>query len=355
MYKTYEILLIKWQRDYLIDQSNGRGCQAVTCYYGSSSGTGGITLDSFLHSPLMVVISFFATYLYVGCGITLGYHRLLTHKSLSVPKWLEYFIVLGGYLCLMGSPIVWVAVHRLHHLKSDQKGDPHTPRDGFKHALYEWMFQMSDYQTDEEVKRVTPDLCQDPLYKHLGQSHQPAQALLCLAVNVLFRVPVLVFCGWPALVANVVATVTVFWATQFVNTFCHMDNQGYRTFNTREDSRNVWWVGILACGEGWHNNHHAMPKSARHGMTWKEFDVTWCYIWTLEKLGLAKAVVRPNPTVAKAKRLSPVPHNIVLYSTKVPASIPSELEDYNETMLVGVGTHAHAHAHQQQAAASASN
>lgn len=307
-------------------------------------------MDAIFHSPLTaVVISFFVTYLYVGCGITLGYHRLLTHKSLTVPKWLEYLIVSGGYFCLMGSPIVWVAVHRLHHLKSDQPGDPHSPRDGFKHALYEWMFQMPQYQSDEEVKRVTPDMYNDPVYKYLGRGHTAGQALLCLALNVVFRIPILVMFGWPVVVANVIATTTVFWATQFVNTFCHMEHHGYRTFNTREDSRNVWWVGILACGEGWHNNHHAMPKSARHGMTWKEFDITWCYIWMLEKLGLAKAVVRPNPTVANAKRLAPVPHNITLYQTKVPSALPAELEDYNETMLVGVGTHAQ----QQQAAAAA--
>ncbi len=292
-------------------------------------------MENVLHSPLAVgLISFFVSYFYVGVGITLGYHRLLTHKSLTLPKWLEYLIVSGGYFCLMGSPIVWVAVHRLHHLKSDQPGDPHSPRDGFTHALYEWMFQMPNYQTDEEVVRVTPDLMQDRFYRLLGHGHTAQQAQLCLGINIAARVVLGLVFGWAALLGNLAATFIVFWSTQFVNTFCHMENHGYRTFNTREDSRNVWWVGILAVGEGWHNNHHAMPKSAQHGMAAHEFDLTWITIWVLEKLGLAKEVVRPNPTVARAKRLSPVPHNLALYTSKSQAHMPEKLEDYNETMLV---------------------
>lgn len=306
--------------------------------------------NALFHTPVAIAIGFLVTYLYVGCGITLGYHRLLTHKSLQVPKWLEYLIVSGGYFCLMGGPIVWVSIHRLHHLRSDQPGDPHSPREGFMHALCGWMFESHKYQTAEEVKSVSADLYEDPVYKYLGRDHTAGQAQLCLALNILFRIPVLLIFGWPILIANVLATATVFWSTQFVNTFCHMKDHGYRTFNTREDSRNVWWVGILACGEGWHNNHHAMPKSARHGMTWKEFDITWISIWVLEKLGLAKAVVRPNPTVANAKRLSPVPQNITLYSTKV--ETPIVMEDFNESMLVGVGTAAQ---QQQASAASVSN
>ncbi len=290
-----------------------------------------------IHVPPLTsaIVSFFASYLYVGLGITLGYHRLLTHKSLVLPKWLEYAVVSGGYFCLMGSPIVWVAVHRLHHLKSDQPGDPHSPRDGFTHALFKWMFHTSEYQTDEEIVRVCDDLMQDPLYRKLGASHSPGPAIMCMWLNIAARVALLLLFGWPVMVANVLATVIVFWSTQFVNTFCHMENHGYRTFATREDSRNVWWVGILALGEGWHNNHHAMPKSARHGMATPEFDITWITIWLFEKLGLAKAVIRPNPTVARAKRLTPVPHNVALYSTKSPAHLPTVMEDYNETMLVG--------------------
>jgi stearoyl-CoA desaturase (delta-9 desaturase) len=244
---------------------------------------------------------FFGSYVYAGLGITLGYHRLLTHKSLKVPQWLAYFIVAGGYLCLMGSPIVWVAVHRLHHQKSDQPGDPHSPREGFWHALLGWMFHMEEKQSNEEVKQAASDLMEDPFYRALGYSHKPEQAWLCLGVNIVFRGLIWAFFGLPAMLANLTATIIVFFSTQFVNTFCHMPKYGYQTYNTREDSTNVWWVGILACGEGWHNNHHAVPKSARHGIAWWEFDLTWITIWTMEKLGLAKSVVRPPVFVLAAK------------------------------------------------------
>lgn len=284
-------------------------------------------------------MAFFASYLYAGLGITLGYHRLLTHKSLTLPKWLEYTIVAGGYLCLMGGPIVWVAVHRLHHLKSDQPGDPHSPREGFTHALYEWMFHMPEHQSDEEVARTCPEIIQDRFYRALGYSHSPDQAMKCLIINVAARLIMLAVFGWCVVVANVLATFIVFWSTQFVNTFCHMENHGYRSFNTREDSRNVWWVGILALGEGWHNNHHAMPKSARHGMATREFDITWMTIWLFEKLGLAKAVVRPNVTVAAAKRnKKEVPsHSAAGYVCKNASRTAvevAEVEDYNESQLI---------------------
>ena len=303
------------------------------------SGVGPLDTAIFTnYAVVSAVVSFFLTFYYTGVGITLGYHRILTHRSLQVPKWLEYLIVSGGYMCLMGSPIVWVAVHRLHHLKSDQPGDPHSPRDGFTHALYQWMFKMSDIQSDDEVKRICSDLMKDPVYRMLGSDHQAGQAMLCLSIVVASRLVLLAMFGWPAVIANVLATVMVFWSTQFVNTYCHMEGHGYRTFKTREDSRNVWWVAALTMGEGWHNNHHAMPKSAQHGMAKHEFDMTWVTVCFLEKLGLAKNIVRPNPQVARSKRLVPVPHNMTLYSVSAdkPSRFPhGDIEEaYNESQLV---------------------
>lgn len=237
---------------------------------------------------------FLVSYLYHGIGITLGYHRLLTHASLKMPKWLMYFICFGGYFALMGSPVVWVAVHRLHHQKSDLEGDPHSPKDGFIHSLVGWMFNVHQYQSDEEIRRQARELINDPVFKWLGVTHAAYQAQLCLASCILFRV-VLWFVGGPiAVLANLTATFFVFWSTQFVNAICHLPGAGYKTFDSGDDSLNVWWVGILALGEGWHNNHHGIPKSARHGMRWWEVDVTWYTIWVLEKLGLASNVVRPD-------------------------------------------------------------
>lgn len=253
-------------------------------------------------SPAYLLIWFFASYLYHGLGITLGYHRLLTHKSLTMPNWLMYLIVSGGYLCLMGSPVVWVAVHRLHHQKSDIEGDPHSPVvGGFKHALYGWMFSMSDVQSDDELRAQCRDLMKDPVFRWLGSSHAPLQAMRCLLASVAFRTLILLFFGLSAMVANTAAMLIVFWSTQLVNAVCHLKTAGYRSFKTRDESRNVWWVGVLALGEGWHNNHHAIPTSARHGMDWWEFDITWYSIVLLEKLGLCSKIVRPPLQVLRAK------------------------------------------------------
>lgn len=237
---------------------------------------------------------FIGSYLYHGIGITLGYHRLLTHSALKLPKWLMYFICFGGYFALMGSPVVWVALHRLHHQKSDLMGDPHTPKEGFFHSLLGWMFDIHKYQSDEEIQEQAKDLVCDPVWKLLGISHSAYQARLCLVNAILFRA-VLWFIGGPiAVIANLTSTFCVFFSTQLVNAACHRPGKGYQTYFSRDGSLNVWWVGIIALGEGWHNNHHAVPKSARHGLKWFEVDLTWYVIWALQKLGLAKDVVIPS-------------------------------------------------------------
>lgn len=203
----------------------------------------------------------------------------------------------------MGSPVVWVAVHRLHHQKSDIEGDPHSPQDGFGHALVGWMTNMGDHQSDDDVRSSATDVMSDPFYRILGTGHTAAQATGCLVACILFRVFLWFTFGPIVAIANTLATITVFWSTQFVNTFCHMDGHGYRSYTTREYSRNCWWVAILTLGEGWHNNHHAVAKSARHGLAPHEIDITWMTISFLEKLGLAKDVILPNPTVLSARSI----------------------------------------------------
>lgn len=217
-----------------------------------------------------------------------------------------YWIVSGGYLSLMNGPIIWVGVHRLHHQKSDQPGDPHSPQDGFAHALLFWLGSMDGIQTTDELRAQCRDLMKDPLFRALGTEHDAKPAYLCLALCIAFRVALFLAFGWPALAANLLATFIVFWAPQLVNTVCHLPSQGYRSFETRDKSRNVWWVGLMGLGEGWHNNHHAIPTSARHGMQWFEIDLTWYAVWVLEKLGLAKAVVRPNRKLAELEEREPV-------------------------------------------------
>lgn len=208
----------------------------------------------------------------------------------------------------MGAPITWVGVHRLHHQKSDVPGeDPHSPRDGFVHALYKWMMTMGEKQSDEELQKQCPDLMADPILRWFGADHSAYQAQLCLGINIVVRIIMLFVFGPVALAGSLLATIIVFWAPQLVNAVCHLPGHGYRNHETRDDSRNVWWVAILSCGEGWHNNHHAMPKSAAHGMRWFEVDVTWYTILVLEKLGLATNVIRP-PALGKLKAAkSPLP------------------------------------------------
>jgi len=300
---------------------------------------------SIFHNPIMqgtisFIVWFFVFYLYHGLGTTLGYHRLLTHKSLKTPDWLKYFIVSGGYLGLMGAPIPWVGIHRQHHQKSDMVGDPHSPKDGFKHALYQWMFETTAIQSNEELHAQTADLMSDKCLTCLGTKHDAQQAQMCLAFCIAFRVLILCTLGVVPLLANLTATFFSFWSTQFVNVFCHMKSQGYRSHETKDLSRNVWWVGILALGEGWHNNHHAVPKSARHGFTWFEVDITWYTIWLLEKLGLAKTVIRPprfSLESLKAKINDLAMNNLVMSKQEValePVSVESSSTSYNSKNLV---------------------
>lgn len=280
-------------------------------------------------NPWYLLAWFFGSYVYAGLGITLGYHRLLTHKSLKVPRWLMYVIVTGGYLCLMGSPIVWVGVHRLHHQKSDEVGDPHSPRRGFKHALYEWMYKTHEVQNDEELRKQAADLMKDPIFRWCGDSHSPAQAQRCLSVNIAVRILIFAAFGLGPMLMNCLATGIVFWSTQAVNAVCHLRSQGYRNFNTREDSTNVWWVAILSLGEGWHNNHHGVPKSARHGMKWWEFDFTWCSIWVLEKLGLGSNVIRPQ-----FSQVAPLASDVSVPAAKKVASLTAAQSGASPVVIV---------------------
>lgn len=154
---------------------------------------------------------------------------------------------------------------------------------------------MEKRQSVEEIRKQVPDLLEDKVLCMLGTDHSAKQAQLCLWVNIVARVIILLAFGPVAFTANLIASVLVFWSPQFVNTFCHLSNWGYRNYEVRDDSRNVPWVGIMAMGEGWHNNHHAFPKSARHGIRWFEFDATWMMISFFEKIGLATDVIRPTP------------------------------------------------------------
>ncbi len=243
----------------------------------------GIFLAAFLF------FSFFHTQ-----GITLGYHRLLSHRSLKVPKWLEYFFVCGAYLSFEGSPIFWVTTHRLHHRYSDHTGDPHSPHDGFWHALISWMWAPTVTISREESRKLAPDLYRDHFYRMLHCGHTAWHSHLCLATGVVYRLLILYFFGPLVLAANLAATALAFTGPLLVNTFCHLRKFGYETYRCGDDSRNVFWVAILSAGEGWHNNHHTFPQSARHGLLPLEIDATWLSISLLKALRLAKDIRLPK-------------------------------------------------------------
>ncbi|HEY9788570.1 MAG TPA: fatty acid desaturase [Candidatus Obscuribacterales bacterium] len=242
---------------------------------------------------LLFITIFLTSYLYHGLGITVGYHRILAHRALKVPRLLEYFIVSGGYLCFEGSPIAWVTTHRIHHKTTDKEGDPHSPRNGFWHAFVGWLFDPSYKSNKDQFAIVAPDLRRDPVYRLFDPPEAKVQWLVCLGICLAFRLLLFLTLGPWAVLANLLAAGTVFVAAFLVNSVCHLPRFGYRAYETADESRNVWWVGLLALGEGWHNNHHAMPQSARHGLTWYEPDISWWAIWLLRQVGLARNVRLP--------------------------------------------------------------
>lgn len=239
-------------------------------------------------------VAFFLFYTYHALGITLGYHRILSHRSLVVPRWLEYLIVSGGYLSLEGSPIFWVSTHRLHHRYSDHEGDPHSPNDGLWHAFIAWMWDRKIVISATQSRQIAPDLYRDPVYRFLHCRHTHWDGILCLMLAILFRLAIYIFLGPTVLVANLLASAMAFVGPLLVNTIAHLPQFGYETYPCGDSSRNVWFVAMLSFGEGWHNNHHAFPQSARHGLALREFDGTWVAVCLLKFLGLAKQIRLPK-------------------------------------------------------------
>jgi fatty-acid desaturase len=228
-------------------------------------------------------------------GIGMGYHRLLTHRSYKPPKWVEYILATCGTLALEGGPIFWVATHRVHHQFADKHGDPHTPNDGkwWSHVIWMLVGNASHCELDE-CARYAPDLVKDRFHVLLSKYHYVPLIVLGILLAAIG--------GWPFLLWGVFFRVSVgLHATWLVNSATHL--WGKRRFPTRDGSRNNWWVALVTFGEGWHNNHHAHPTSARHGLAWYELDITWMSIRVLQAAGLAKSVQEatlPNRTQRKA-------------------------------------------------------
>jgi len=229
-------------------------------------------------------------------GIAVRYHRQLTHRSFTTPKWLEYCLAVCGSLALQGSPIYWVAVHRMHHQYTDKPGDPHSPRDGKWWSHMGWILRGALHSETATLSRYAPDLERDRFYRWMAVWHWLPLTLIAIALLAWGTA----LGGWKLgtswVLWGVFLRISIgFHVTWLVNSISHL--WGARRFNTRDDSTNNWWVALLTGGEGWHNNHHAHPASATHGMAWWEVDFNYWGIRLLALLGLAKdiKVMRPRP------------------------------------------------------------
>ena len=235
-------------------------------------------------------------YVLVAVGVTVGYHRMLTHRSFVPHPAVKAVLLVLGSMAVEGDAIRWTATHTKHHALADRPGDPHSPLDGFFHAHLGWIFA----ESDADPRRYCRHLLRDRLVVVVSRTH-------LLWVVLALAIPFVVggaFGGWAGaltglLWGGLVRQFLTHHVTWSVNSVCH--TFGKRAFETNDASRNEWIVGLLGFGEGWHNNHHAFPRSAFHGLRWWQFDLAGYVIRLLERLGLAHDVYRVSPTLLAAR------------------------------------------------------
>lgn len=238
---------------------------------------------TFSWSGLLVGLVLYAA---TAMGITLGYHRLLTHQSYRARPWLARLIVFLASQSAQAGPAVWVAIHRQHHANSDRDDDPHDASQGFWWSHLGWMLKLTPRRLDDSfTRRLARDVLEDPFYAFLDRFFMPLCGVTAALLYLLG--------GWSWLVWGMfVRIAAVFHATWLVNSAAH--RYGYRSYPTADLSTNCWWVALLTFGEGWHNNHHAFPRSARHGLAWWEIDLSWLVLSGLARLGLVEKVQLPR-------------------------------------------------------------
>jgi stearoyl-CoA desaturase (delta-9 desaturase) len=269
---------------------------------------------------------------FYGClGINLCYHRLLAHRSLRLPKWLEHGLVLFAQCSLQDTPVKWVVNHRMHHLYSDEQEDPHSPLVNFFWSHFDWLMKFNSATRNiSAYQKYARDLLEDPFYFFLEKNYVAPVIYLVhtLIYFVAGFIAGYVSTGdwWAAtqfglslfIWGAILRTVIVWHITWSVNSLTHMF--GYRTYETSDSSRNNWVVALLASGEGWHNNHHHDQAAASVWHKWWEFDTCYCYIALLQALGLATHVIPPahkrRRTVVASSEPKPAP---ALSSTPAPA------------------------------------
>ena len=233
------------------------------------------------------LIIFAVMYSLVGFGVTVGFHRMLTHRSFRPNPVIKFLLLILGSMAFEGPALEWAATHIKHHARADREGDPHSPIDGFFHAHLGWLFRDGDASPQVYARH----LIADPIVSFVSATFLVWGALTLL---IPFGVGYLVggwSLAWSGLLwGGLVRMFLTHHVTWSVNSVCH--TFGRRDYETPDLSRNEWVVGLLAFGEGWHNNHHAFPRSAFHGMRWWQFDLSGYLIWTLERLRLVDNVYR---------------------------------------------------------------
>jgi stearoyl-CoA desaturase (Delta-9 desaturase) len=252
---------------------------------------------------------FAVMYLLTGIGVTVGYHRHLTHRAFETSRPMRYLLAGLGSMALEGPAIVWVSDHRKHHAFADEEGDPHSPHvghgeglrgalHGLFHAHMGWLFQE---QGRAEMKRYARDLLEDPGLRKINRWFF---GFVGLGLVLPFFMG-LVLTGSLAggltgmLWGGFVRIFLLHHVTWSINSVCHFF--GRRRFRTDDESRNVFWLALPSLGEAWHHNHHAFPTSAAHGLRWWEIDVSALVIRGMERLGLVWNVVKVSPERQEAK------------------------------------------------------
>ncbi len=249
-------------------------------------------------------------YVLVGFGVTIGFHRMLTHRAFEAKPWLRATFAILGSMSVQGAVIHWVADHRRHHAFTDEEGDPHSPHThagegwravvtGLWHSHMGWLFDGER----TSATRFAPDLKKDPVIRFVDKLF-PVWALLGLVLPFVAGFALSggsLFAGFTAFVwGGLVRVFLLHHATWSVNSICHL--YGRRPFEIEDESRNNWLVSLVSLGEGWHHNHHAFPSSARHGLERGQFDPSWWIISTMARLRLISNVRQPSPEQVEAKR-----------------------------------------------------
>ncbi|MFN7021723.1 MAG: acyl-CoA desaturase [Phycisphaerales bacterium] len=252
----------------------------------------------------VLVVGYFAT----GFGITIGYHRLFTHRSFQTSRFMTAVLGILGSMTVEGSILDWVATHRRHHQHSDGEDDPHSPHGheggirgflkGFTHAHIGWFFTANH----PDLRRYVKDLEGDALVRRVSNLFPLWAALGIILPGVVAG---LVTMSWVGALLGVlwggaVRIFLVHHVTWSINSACHI--WGAQPFRSHDESRNNPVFGLLAFGEGWHNNHHAFPTSAKHGLAWWQFDSSWLLIWAMAKIGLVWNVRVPSAERIESKR-----------------------------------------------------